>query len=139
MPDALSYLFCGVKKNEFSIASTSQLLKPGTLKYEERLFTAMGVDSSIMQEIVLGIGGVDGRPEGVDHLGDFGVPQGSVGERRIHRDVGQAVTGLAVGLDFFDARRFFELDRFVVGAGNGRRDGESGGDGDAEYQHIVLP
>ena len=53
MPDALSYLFCGVKKNEFSIASTSQLLKPGTLKYEERLFTAMGVDSSIMQEIVL--------------------------------------------------------------------------------------
>jgi len=53
MPDALSYLFCGVKKNEFSIASTSQLLKPGQLAYEERLFKAMGVDSSIMQEIVL--------------------------------------------------------------------------------------
>ena len=53
MPDALSYLFCGVKKNEFSIASTSQLLKPGTLQYEERLFNAMGVDPSIMQEVVL--------------------------------------------------------------------------------------
>ncbi|HEY5510034.1 MAG TPA: rhamnulokinase family protein [Prolixibacteraceae bacterium] len=53
MPDALSYLFCGVKKNEFSIASTSQLLKPGLLAYEERLFKAMGVDPSIMQEIVL--------------------------------------------------------------------------------------
>ncbi|MCL4484206.1 MAG: rhamnulokinase [Bacteroidetes bacterium] len=53
MPDALSYLFCGVKKNEFSIASTSQLLKPGKLAYEERLFKAMGVDLSIMQEIVL--------------------------------------------------------------------------------------
>lgn len=53
MPDALSYLFCGVKKNEFSIASTSQLLKPGKLAYEERLFQAMGVDQSIMQEIVL--------------------------------------------------------------------------------------
>ena len=53
MPDALSYLFCGIKKNEFSIASTSQLLKPGTQQFEERLFTAMGVDSSIMQEIVL--------------------------------------------------------------------------------------
>jgi rhamnulokinase len=53
MPDALSYLFCGVKKNEFSIASTSQLLKPGKLEYEEKLFRAMGVDQSIMQEIVL--------------------------------------------------------------------------------------
>lgn len=53
MPDALSYLFCGVKKNEFSIASTSQMLKPGQLAYEERLFGAMGVNPSIMQEIVL--------------------------------------------------------------------------------------
>lgn len=53
MPDALSYLFCGVKKNEFSIASTSQLLKPGKLEYEEKLFQAMGVNQSIMQEIVL--------------------------------------------------------------------------------------
>lgn len=53
MPDALSYLFCGVKKNEFSIASTSQLLKPGKLSWETTLFEAMGVDPSIMQEIVL--------------------------------------------------------------------------------------
>jgi rhamnulokinase len=53
MPDALSYLFCGVKKNEFSIASTSQLLQPGKLTWETRLFEAIGVDSSIMQEIVL--------------------------------------------------------------------------------------
>lgn len=52
-PDALSYLFCGVKKNEFSIASTSQLLKPGQLAYEEKLFKAMGVDPAIMQELVL--------------------------------------------------------------------------------------
>lgn len=53
MPDALAYLFCGVKKNEFSIASTSQLLKPGTLTYEGKLFEAIGVDPSIMQDIVL--------------------------------------------------------------------------------------
>ena len=53
MPDALSYLFCGIKKNEFSIASTSQLLKPGKMVYEERLFAAMGVDQNLMQEIVL--------------------------------------------------------------------------------------
>ncbi len=53
MPDALSYLFCGVKKNEFSIASTSQLLQPGKLAWETRLLKAIGVDPSIMQEIVL--------------------------------------------------------------------------------------
>jgi rhamnulokinase len=53
MPDALSYLFCGVKKNEFSIASTSQLLQPGKLAWEKRLFKAIGADPSLMQEIVL--------------------------------------------------------------------------------------
>ncbi len=53
MPDALSYLFSGIKKNEFSIASTSQLLKPGQLAYETSLFEAIGVDPSIMQELVL--------------------------------------------------------------------------------------
>jgi rhamnulokinase len=53
MPDALAYLFCGVKKNEFSIASTSQLLKPGKLAYEDKIFKAMGVDANLMQEIVL--------------------------------------------------------------------------------------
>jgi len=53
MPDALSYLFCGVKKNEFSIASTSQLLKPGQMAYDSSLFEAMEVDPALMQEIVL--------------------------------------------------------------------------------------
>ena len=53
MPDALGYLFSGVKKNEFSIASTSQLLKPGKIEYDQRLFDAIGVDSSMMQELVL--------------------------------------------------------------------------------------
>jgi rhamnulokinase len=53
MPDALSYLFCGVRKNEFSIASTSQLLKPGELAYENRIFERLGIDPCIMQEIVL--------------------------------------------------------------------------------------
>ena len=53
MPDALSYLFCGVKKNEFSIASTSQMLKPGQLAYEETIFQRLGIDQRIMQDIVL--------------------------------------------------------------------------------------
>jgi rhamnulokinase len=53
MPDALGYLFSGVKKNEFSIASTSQFLKPGKLEYEQKLFDAIGFDISLMQELVL--------------------------------------------------------------------------------------
>ncbi len=53
MPDALSYLFCGIKKNEFSIASTSQLLKPGKLEYEEKIFERLGINKNLMQEIVL--------------------------------------------------------------------------------------
>ena len=53
MPDALCYLFSGVKKNEFSIASTSQFLKPGKPEYEQRLFDAINFDSSLMQQLVL--------------------------------------------------------------------------------------
>lgn len=53
MPDALCYLFSGVKKNEFSIASTSQFLKPGKLEYEQKLFDAIDFDISLMQDLVL--------------------------------------------------------------------------------------
>ena len=53
MPDALSYLFSGVKKNEFSIASTSQFLKPGKLEYEQKLLDAIDFDINLMQELVL--------------------------------------------------------------------------------------
>jgi len=53
MPDALGYLFSGVKKNEFSIASTSQFLKPGKLEYEKKLFDAIDFDINLMQELVL--------------------------------------------------------------------------------------
>jgi len=52
MPDALCYLFSGVKKNEFSIASTSQFLRPGKREYENKLFEAIGVDINLMQDIV---------------------------------------------------------------------------------------
>ncbi len=53
MPDALGYLFSGIMKNEFSIASTSQFLKPGKLEYEQRLFDAIGFNIELMQELVL--------------------------------------------------------------------------------------
>jgi rhamnulokinase len=52
-PDALNYLFCGVKKNEYSIASTSQLLKPGKAEYQKRLFDAMHLNIDLMQDVVL--------------------------------------------------------------------------------------
>jgi rhamnulokinase len=52
-PDALNYLFCGIKKNEYSIASTSQLLKPGKPEFEKKLFDAMNLNVNLMQDIVL--------------------------------------------------------------------------------------
>jgi rhamnulokinase len=52
-PDALNYLFTGVQKNEYSIASTSQMLKPGKPEWEYKLFDAAGIDFKLGGEIVL--------------------------------------------------------------------------------------
>lgn len=51
-PDVLNYLFTGVKKIEYTIASTSQLLKPGGAAWEPKLFEAAGIPVSLMQEII---------------------------------------------------------------------------------------
>lgn len=53
MPDALSYLLTGKKVCEYTIASTSQLLNPKTKRFETKLFEAMGLNSSIMQSLVI--------------------------------------------------------------------------------------
>ena len=53
LPDLLNYLFTGVKKAEFTIASTSQMLNPKTMNWAKELFDAFGVPLSLMQEIVL--------------------------------------------------------------------------------------
>jgi Sugar (pentulose and hexulose) kinases len=53
IPDALSYMLTGKQVCEYTIASTSQLLNPKTKQFEPRLFEAMGMDSSIMQPIVM--------------------------------------------------------------------------------------
>ncbi|MBW6535047.1 MAG: rhamnulokinase [Mariniphaga sp.] len=52
-PDALNYLFTGVQKNEYSIASTSQMLKPGKPEWEYKLFDAAGIDRKLGGDIVL--------------------------------------------------------------------------------------
>lgn len=51
-PDVLNYLFTGIRKNEYTIASTSQLLKPGKAEWEPQLFKAAGIPVSMMEEII---------------------------------------------------------------------------------------
>ncbi len=51
-PDFLNYLFTGKKYNEYTIASTSQLLKPGEAAWEPRLFEAAGIPQHLVEPIV---------------------------------------------------------------------------------------
>lgn len=51
-PDTLNYLFTGILKNEYTIASTSQLLKPGKPEWEPKLFVAAGIPMQLMGDIV---------------------------------------------------------------------------------------
>lgn len=53
MPDALNYLFSGVKKSEFSIASTSQMIIPGTCEWNYELIEKTGIPTHVLQEIIL--------------------------------------------------------------------------------------
>ncbi len=53
MPDALNYLFSGVKKSEFSIASTSQMIVPGTCNWNTELLEKVGIPTDILHEIIL--------------------------------------------------------------------------------------
>ncbi len=53
MPDALNYLFSGVKKSEFSIASTSQMIVPGTCSWNTELLEKAGIPTDIFNEIIL--------------------------------------------------------------------------------------
>ena len=51
-PDTLNYLFTGMKKNEYTIASTSQMLKPGKAEWETELFKHAGIDENLVEEII---------------------------------------------------------------------------------------
>ena len=53
MPDALNYLFSGIKKNEFSIASTSQMIVPGTCTWNVELLEKAGIPTNMLNEIIL--------------------------------------------------------------------------------------
>jgi rhamnulokinase len=52
MPDLFSFLLTGKKANEFTIASTSQLLDPRTRAWDETLLSVLGIPLRIMQQIV---------------------------------------------------------------------------------------
>jgi len=51
IPDIFNYLLTGVKKTEFTFATTSQLYNPLRKEWEDELFEALGISRSIMQEI----------------------------------------------------------------------------------------
>ncbi len=51
-PDTLNFFFTGIRKNEYTIASTSQMLKAGKPEWEFRLFDAAGIPHDLVEEIV---------------------------------------------------------------------------------------
>jgi rhamnulokinase len=52
MPDLFNYMLTGLKRTEFTFATTSQLFNPITGKWERELFEALGIPVNIMQEII---------------------------------------------------------------------------------------
>lgn len=52
IPDIFDYLFTGVKKSEFTFATTSQLFNPIKGDWEPELFKTIGIPIGLMQKIV---------------------------------------------------------------------------------------
>src|SRR3954463_14792569 len=86
-----------------------------------------------------GVGLVDRRAISLDHFRDLGIPARRLEKRRVHRDVGEGVTGLTIGLDLVESVARLELDRLLGARGGGT--GHQRGDGkrNSEYSHGRLP
>ncbi len=52
LPDYLHFLLCGVKKTEYTIATTTQLINPRTKDWDWELIECLGFPDRIFQEIV---------------------------------------------------------------------------------------
>lgn len=52
MPDALTYMLCGTKSCEYSIASTSNMLNATDGQWSEEILTKLGIPQDILPEIV---------------------------------------------------------------------------------------
>jgi rhamnulokinase len=91
IPDIFHYLLGGIKRTEFTFATTSQLFNPMTFRWEPELFEALGVPVSMMQETVMPgtvLGGID-DPYSVS-AGLGGVPIVAVASH----DTGSAVAAI---------------------------------------------
>ena len=53
IPDIFNYLLTGVMKNEYTIASTSQLLNPHTKKWDDELLEKLGIDRGLFCDIIM--------------------------------------------------------------------------------------
>ncbi|MBU0754314.1 MAG: rhamnulokinase, partial [Planctomycetes bacterium] len=52
MPDLFSHLFSGIKKTEYTIATTSQMIDARTSDWSSALIKALGIAPGLLQEIV---------------------------------------------------------------------------------------
>ncbi len=52
IPDLLTYLLTGIKKTEFTFATTSQLFNPIKNNWEDEIFAALGLPTEMMQDVV---------------------------------------------------------------------------------------
>lgn len=52
-PDYFSFMLCGIKKNEYTIASTSQLLDAAQCNWDKELIEMLGFPERIFNEIVM--------------------------------------------------------------------------------------
>lgn len=98
MPDALNYLFSGVKKSEFSIASTSQMIVPGTCTWNTGLLEKAGIPTHILNEIILPgtiLGNI--QPEVAEETGSKSVPVIAVAGH----DTGSAIVSVPSALNNF--------------------------------------
>lgn len=98
MPDALNYLFSGVKKSEFSISSTSQMIVPGTCTWNTSLLDKAGIPTHILNEIILPgtiLGNI--QPEVAEETGSKSVPVIAVAGH----DTGSAIVSVPSALNNF--------------------------------------
>lgn len=91
IPDLLNYLLAGVKKTEFSFATTSQLYNPKSRGWASEIFEKIGVRMDIMQDIV-SPGTIIGELT-EDILGETGMPHVAVTAVASH-DTGSAIAAI---------------------------------------------
>ena len=86
--DLLAYFFCGRKANEYTLASTSQLIDPRTRAWATDLMGQLGIPARIMPELVEP--GTVLANVSADIAGDAAIPLVAVA----HHDTGSAVAAV---------------------------------------------